>query len=97
MIDFKVELRQRLEVLYEIALDFLHEDEARDLFCSSTKRRRGKRGPGRNPNRCPSKEAERKRRAREPRLELPRELTEADLRRLEQSFEDRLAAIADKN
>lgn len=96
MIDFEVELRQRLQVLYEIALDFLDEDEARDLFCSITKRKRGKRGVGRNPNRCPSKEAERKRRAREPRWEFARELTEADLRRLEQSFTDRLAAIADK-
>ena len=53
MIDFEVELRQRLQVLYEIALDFLDEDEARDLFCSITKRKRGKRGVGRNPNRCP--------------------------------------------
>jgi hypothetical protein len=100
MIDFKAELRQRLQALYEIALDFLDEDEARDLFCSITKRRRGKRGLGRNPNPHPEPEAERKRRARDParrfKIEVERELTETDLRRLEQSFTDRLTAIADK-
>jgi hypothetical protein len=98
MIDFKAELRQRVEALYKIALDFLDEDEARDLFCSVTKRGRGKRGLGRNPTQPPTKEAERKRRAREReiRMEIGRELTETDLRHLEQSFIDRVNGIADK-
>ena len=85
-----------MQALYQIAQDFLGEDEARDLFCSITKRRRGKRGLGRTLVDRPSKEAERKRRAREPRMELERELTEADLRHLEQSFIDRVNGIADK-
>ena len=98
MIDFKAELRRRVQALYKIALDFLDEDEARDLFCSIMKRGRGKRGLGRNPAHTLTSAAERKRRARESRFkfELVRELTEADLRRLEQSFIDRLDAIGDK-
>jgi hypothetical protein len=96
MIDFEAVLRQRVQALYQIAQDFLGEDEARDLFCSITKRRRGKRGLGRTLVDRPSKEAERKRRARELRMELERELTEADLRHLEQSFIDRVNGIADK-
>jgi hypothetical protein len=38
MIDLQAELKQRIQALYEIALDFLSEEEARDLFCSVTKR-----------------------------------------------------------
>ena len=96
MIDFEAELRQKVQALYRIALDFLSEEEARELFCSVTKRGRGKRGLGRDRNPRPNKEAERRRRSREAglQIEIERELTEADLRRLEQSFRDRLNGIA---
>jgi hypothetical protein len=99
MIDLQAELKQRIQALYEIALDFLSEEEARDLFCSVTKRRRGKRGLGRNPNPRPTKETKRKRDAREPRMEIERVLTEADLtdlRKSDQLLIDRMDGIADK-
>lgn len=50
MVDLQAELKRRLQALYEIALGFLSEEEARDLFCSIRKRGRGKRGHGLNPN-----------------------------------------------
>lgn len=96
MIDFEAVLRQKVQGLYRIASDFLGEDQARDLFLSVTKRGRGKRGLGRTPSDHPSEGAERKRLARAPRFTIERELTEADLRVLEQSFTDRLKEIADK-
>ena len=97
MVDLQAELKRRLQALYEIALGFLSEEEARDLFCSITKRGRGKRRHGLNPNPRPSKEAERKRRAREPalRFEIVGELTEEDLRRSDQFFIDQMDSIAD--
>jgi hypothetical protein len=49
MIDFKAEIKQVAGELYKIALDYMDEEEARDLFISITKRGRGKRGFGRNP------------------------------------------------
>jgi hypothetical protein len=66
----------------------LSEEEARDLFCSNTKRGRGKRGHGLNPNPHPTPETERKRRAREPALgfEIIHELTEENLRRSDQFY-----------
>jgi hypothetical protein len=97
MIDVKAELRQRLQALYEIALGFLSEEEARDLFCSIAKRRPGKRGPARKLNPHPTKEADRKRRAREPRIEFIRELTDGDLRTYDRVLLDRMdRIIADK-
>lgn len=99
MIDLEAELKQRIQALYEIALGFLSEEEARHLFCSITKRGRGKRGLGRNPDPRPSKDAERKRRAREGpplNIEIVRSLTEEDLRGIERSFIDRMDSIADK-
>lgn len=98
MVDLQAELKRKLQALYEIALGFLSEEEAHDLFCSITKRGRGKRGHGLNPNPRPTKEAERKRQAREPsiRFEIVRELTKEDLRRRDQYFIDRMNAIADK-
>jgi hypothetical protein len=98
MVDLQAELKRRLQALYEIALGFLSEEEARDLFCSITKRGRGKRGHGLNPNPHPTPETERKRRAREPALgfEIIRELTEEELRRSDQFFIDQMNSIADK-
>jgi len=98
MIDWEAELKRRLRALYAIALDFMSKEEARALFCSITKRGRGKRGPARTLNPPPSKEAERKRRAREPRIEFENErpLTEADIERMDQHFLDRLNSIGDK-
>jgi hypothetical protein len=54
--------------------------EARDVFCSISKRERGKRGPARHLYPDPSKDADRKRRAREPHIEfkIVRELTTED-------------------
>jgi hypothetical protein len=89
MIDLEAELRRRVQALYRVALDLMSEEEARDLFCSITKRGRGKRGSGRNPG-PPSKEAERKRRAREPKYEIVGELTEADLYLLDKYTQARL-------
>jgi hypothetical protein len=77
----------------------MSEEEARKLFCSVTKRSRGKRGPARNYNPPPSKEAERKRRAREPpqiEMEIVRSLTKEDIERSDQHFIDRMNGIADK-
>jgi hypothetical protein len=98
MVDLQAELKRRLQALYEIALGFLSEEEARDLFCSITKRGRGKRGHGLNRNPRPSKEAERKRHAREPaiRFEIERELTEEDLQKSDQFFIDQMDSLADK-
>jgi hypothetical protein len=99
MIDWEAELKRRLQALYAIALDFMSEEEARALFCSVTKRGRGKRGPSRNSNPPPSKEAERKRRVREGpplQFEVVRPLTKADIERIDQHFIDRLNGITDK-
>ena len=99
MIDLEAELKQRIQALYEIALDFLSEEEARHLFCSITKRGRGKRGPGRSPHPRPGKDAERKRRAREGpplHVEIVRSLTEEDVRSIDQFYIDRMDSIADK-
>jgi hypothetical protein len=98
MVDLQAELKRRLQALYEIALGFLSEEEARNLFCSITKRGRGKRGRGLNPNPRPSREAERKRQAREPAvwLKVGRQLTEEDLRRWGQSLIDQMDSIGDK-
>jgi hypothetical protein len=97
MIDFKAEIKQVAGELYKLALDFMDDEEARDLFISITKRGRGKRGLGRNPVPNPSTATERKRLARMRwfKLELGRELTQDDLRTLEQSFRDRLSSITD--
>jgi hypothetical protein len=97
-LDADTELRRRVRALHEIAVDFLGDEEARDLFCSVTKRGHGKRGPGRNPAPQPTKEAERKRRARLGiiSMKLGRELTEEDLRRYNQHYIDRMNSIADK-
>jgi hypothetical protein len=94
----EAELRRRLQALYAIALDLMSEEEARALFCSIPKRGRGKRGPARNYNPPPSKEAKRKRRAREPRIEfvIGRSLTIEDIERSDQHFIDRMNGIADK-
>jgi hypothetical protein len=96
MIDFEAEIKQAARALYRIACDFMGEEEGRDLFISITKRGRGKRGLGRNPSPNPSKGTERKRVARMPRIEIGRELTEDDLRRLDQSFRDRMSGITAK-
>jgi hypothetical protein len=87
-----------LQALYAIALDLMGEDEARSLFCSIPKRGRGKRGPARNYNPPPTKEAERKRRTREPRIEVEivRRLTKEDIERLNQHYIDRMNGIGDK-
>ena len=92
------ELKRRLQALYAIALDLMGEEEARGLFCSIPKRARGKRGPARNYNPPPTKEAERKRRAREPRIEfkIVRSLTKEDIERLNQHYIDRMNGIGDK-
>jgi hypothetical protein len=96
--DLEAELKRRVQALYEIALDLLSEEEARDLFCSVTKRARGKRGPGRSPMRSPSQEAERKRRKREVELhfEIVRPLTAADLLRMDEFYLGRMNGIGDK-
>ena len=98
MIDFKAEIKQVAGKLYKVALDYMDDEEARDLFISITKRGRGKRELGRNLVPNPSKATERKRLARVRRLdvEIERELTQDDLRTLEQSFRDRLSSITDK-
>ena len=96
MIYFKAEIKQVAGEFYKIALDYMDEEEARELFISITKRGRGKRGLGRNPSPNPSKGTERKRLARMPRFEFVRNLTQDDLRTLEQSFRDRLNSITDK-
>jgi hypothetical protein len=94
----EAELRRRLQELYAIAVDCMSEEEARALFCSIPKRGRGKRGPARNYNPPPSKEAERKRRAREPRIEFVtvRDLTKEEVERLDQRYIDRMNSIGDK-
>jgi hypothetical protein len=94
----EAELKRRLQALYAIALDLMSEEEARVLFHSIPKRGRGKRGPARNYNPPPNKEAERKRRAREPRIEIEivRSVTKEDIERLDQHFIDRMNGIADK-
>jgi hypothetical protein len=94
----EAELKRRLQALYAIALYLMSEEEARALFCSIPKRGRGKRGPARNYNPPPSKEAERKRRAREPRIEfeIVRSLTKEDIERLDQHFINRMNSIGDK-
>ena len=94
----EAELKRRLQALYAIALDLMSEEEARVLFCSIPKRGRGKRGPARNYVPPPSKEAERKRRAREPRIEfkVERNLTKDDIAKSDQYFIDRMNGIADK-
>jgi hypothetical protein len=46
---FKEEIKQVAGELYKIALDYMDEEEARDLFISITKRGHGKRGFGRKP------------------------------------------------
>lgn len=95
MIDLQAELEKRLRALYALALDFLSEEEARTLFCSVTKRRRGQRGPGRKPSAAPNREAERKRRARNPPLHfrIERELTREDIERIDQLYLGRMDAI----
>jgi hypothetical protein len=92
------ELKRRLQALYAIALEFMGEEEARSLFCSIPKRARGKRGPARNYNPSPTKEAERKRRAREPHFELKivRRLTKEDIERRDQHYIDLMNGIGDK-
>jgi hypothetical protein len=94
----EAELKRRLQALYAIALDFMSEEEARVLFCSIPKRGRGKRGPARYYNAPPSKEAERKRRAREPRIEfkIVRSLTKDDIERSDQHLIDRMNGIGNK-
>lgn len=95
----ETELRRKLQALYAIALDFMSEEEARALFCSITRRGRGKRGPGRNLHRSPTRETERKRRTREGppiHFEVVRALTKADIEWGDQYFIDRMNAIADK-
>jgi hypothetical protein len=96
---WEAELKRRLQALYAIALESMSEKEARALFCSITKRGRGKRGPARSSHPPPSKEAERKRRAREGppvQIEIVRHLTEADIEGIDQHFIDRLNNVADK-
>jgi hypothetical protein len=106
MVDLKAELERKLRALYQVALEFMSEEEVHDLFRSVIpKRGVGQRGPdlhgrGGKP-RSTSKEALRKRRSREARetrgvsIEIERELTEADLRESEQSIIDRMNSIAD--
>jgi hypothetical protein len=95
--DLQAELKRRLQALYEIALDVMSDEEAGALFYSIPKRGRGKRGPGRNPHPTPSKDAVRKRRKREGpplQIEIERELTKADIERMDQYFIDRMNRIA---
>jgi hypothetical protein len=99
MASAEAELKRRLQALYAIALDFMSEEEARVIFCSITKRGRGKRGRGRTPSCHPSKEAERKRRVREGaplQLEIVRPLTKGDIEWADQHFRCRMNGIADK-
>jgi hypothetical protein len=98
MVDFKAELERKVRALYQIALEFISEEEARALFCSVTKRGRGKRGPSRILDPSPNKDAERKRRAREPLItfEIERPLTEEDIRRSDKYFLGRMDSISDK-
>ena len=91
MVDLQAGLKRRLQVIYETALGFLNEEEARDLSCSIIpKRGRGKRGPDLHARggKPPNKEAIRTRRSREPRIrfEFVRPLTEADIRSSDQRY-----------
>jgi hypothetical protein len=98
MPDADAELKRRVQALYEIAVGLLGEEEARDVFCSVTKRGRGKRGPGRNPQSRPTREAERKRLARTPKYKwkVIRSLTAGDYRDLNQYYIDAMNDIAAK-
>jgi hypothetical protein len=98
MIDFEAEIKQVSGELYKIALDYMDEEEARDFSFPSPSAGAGSGGFGRNPVPNPSPAIERKRLARMRgfKMELGRALTRDNLRRLEQSFRDRLNRITDK-
>jgi hypothetical protein len=81
--DWEPDVKQAVTKLWNIAVERLGEDRARELFVTVTKRGRGKRGAGRNLA-APSKAAARMRRSYIPKdgqgltIQVERELTEKD-------------------